>query len=51
MRGFMLLVGGIVIGLVVGPATPAPLAQGAQPNVRLNPVAISVRNINEAVVW
>ena len=40
-----------MIGLVVGTATPAPLAQGAQPNVRLNHVAISVPNITEALVW
>lgn len=51
MRGVMLLIGGIGIGLVVGTATPAPLAQGAQPGVRLNHVAISVPNINEALVW
>ena len=51
MRGLMLLIGGIVIGIVIGTTTSAPLAQGAQPNVRLNHVAISVPNINEALVW
>ena len=51
MRGFMLLVAGVVVGLVIGTSSSAPLAQGAQPNVRLNHVAISVPNINEALVW
>ena len=51
MRGFMLLVVGVVVGVVLGTSNSAPLAQGAQPNVRLNHVAISVPNINEALVW
>jgi len=51
MRGFMLLVAGVVVGLVIGTSSSAPLAQGAQPNVRLNHVAISVPNITEALVW
>src|SRR5512134_321462 len=51
MRGVMLLTGGIVIGIVISAAGPAPLAQGAQPNVRLNHVAIAVPNINQALAW
>lgn len=51
MRGPMLLTAGIAIGLAIGLTTPAPLAQGAQPSVRLNHVAISVPNINDALAW
>ena len=51
MRSVMLLVVGIGIGLVIGAETPASQAQGAQPNVRLNHVAISVPNITEALTW
>ena len=51
MRGFILLVVGVVVGVVIGTSSSAPLAQGAQLNVRLNHVAISVPNINEALVW
>jgi catechol 2,3-dioxygenase-like lactoylglutathione lyase family enzyme len=51
MRGFTLLTGGIVIGIIIGTATSSPLAQGGQPDVRLNHIAISVPNINEALAW
>ena len=51
MRSVMLLVGGIGIGLVIGAEAPVSQAQGAQPNVRLNHVAISVPNITEALTW
>jgi catechol 2,3-dioxygenase-like lactoylglutathione lyase family enzyme len=47
----MLLTGGIVIGIVIGTAASSPLAQGAQPNVRVNHVAITVPSINEALAW
>jgi catechol 2,3-dioxygenase-like lactoylglutathione lyase family enzyme len=51
VRSVMLLVGGIGIGLVIGAESTVSQAQGAQPNVRLNHVAISVPNITEALTW
>ena len=51
VRSVLLLVGGIGIGVVIGAGAAAPQAQGAQPNVRLNHVAISVPNITEALQW
>jgi len=51
MRGFTLLAGGLAIGFIIGTTGSTPLAQGAQPTVRLNHVAISVPNITEALAW
>lgn len=49
MRGLMLLVVGIFIGTFI--QSGAAQGPSSQPNVRLNHVAISVPNINEALVW
>ena len=51
MRGFTLLAGGMLIGVVIGTTAPASLAQGAQPDVRLNHVAIAVPNVADALTW
>ena len=49
MRGFVLFIAGILVGTFA----QIGWAQGpsSQPGVRLNHVAISVPNINEALVW
>src|SRR5689334_14606445 len=47
MRALVCLVAGIFIGATV----QSTIAQSQQPAVRLNHVAISVPNINEALTW
>lgn len=47
MRGFVLFAAGILVGTAVHTA----VAQGPAPAARLNHVAISVPNINEALTW
>ena len=47
MRGLFILAAGILIGV----ATSNTVAQTQQPAVRLNHVAITVANINEALAW
>lgn len=47
MRGIALFAAGALFGL----AAQTPLAQTAQPAVRLNHVAISVPNVADAVAW
>jgi catechol 2,3-dioxygenase-like lactoylglutathione lyase family enzyme len=40
-----------VAGIAIGTSVQLAIAQGQQPAVRLNHVAISVPNINEALTW
>ena len=47
MRGLFTLAAGILIGV----ATANTVAQTAQPNVRLNHVAITVADINKTLAW
>lgn len=49
MRGLVLFAAGILVGTAVH--TAVAQGQPAQPAVRLNHVAISVPNINEALTW
>ena len=49
MRGYVLFVAGIVVGTAI--QLGIAQAQSPQPAVRLNHVAISVPNINEALKW
>ena len=49
MRGLVLFIAGILVGTAVQMGVVQ--GQSAQPAVRLNHVAISVPNINEALTW
>ena len=49
MRGLILFVAGILVGTAVQMGVVQ--GQAAQPAVRLNHVAITVANINEALAW